>query len=158
MLPILVGAAVAGTLFSIYGELKSASDQAAAKRRDAYLKGLQGKELQERQSINSQIVLEQGEQEISHITSSFGSGFQGTGVAGKVKLHSQLLQNIALMERDTNFKAKMLAMGAEGDRLLADNIITAGNYRAAGTLFSGVAQAGLTAQSGLAAQAAQGKG
>lgn len=136
---VAVAAAVIGTGVAIYGQVKAASAQADAQRKEADIKGLQSEELMSRQLLNEGIMRDKFEE--ADLATGSDNGVEDNGLGQRMRLRKQLSQNIAMSRREAEWKAKMLRMGADADMQLSSDIIAAGGISALGSGIQGAGRA-----------------
>lgn len=131
---VAAGAAVVGTGLSVYGQIKSAQDQADIDSQKATLARVQAQEVLDREQINDANM----QQSTLRAKLDFGSAFAATGrqggIGSQLELQRQADEQIALNDREANFQAKMLQAGADMNDQLASETRTSGYINAAGTL------------------------
>lgn len=134
--------AVAGTAIQAYGQIQDAQSRAEALERDAYLKRLQSKELQERQAINEQVMREQEVfSEARHVSTAASNGVEGSWFGGMIRMRRDMEHNIMISKREADFKSHLLNLGADANTALASDTMTAGYIGAAGSVLSGAGKA-----------------
>lgn len=143
-LPVLAAIAVTSTVISAYGSIQESEARAEQARREAALKRMQADEVLDRAEINAGLMDRQGKRLISSQVASFGASNVSLG-ASQYGLLSETERNvdeqIQLMRRDAEFRAKMLREGASSADVLAGQIQSAGYWSAAGTLLGGGSKA-----------------
>lgn len=134
--------AVGGLATSIYSEISGAAAKSEAAQKNAMIKGMQADELMYRQAYNEQLMREQSERaQLDPGADLAASGREGGGIGAMLEIKKVTDENIAASRRESEFKAKMLRMGADVDAQLSSDLIAAGYVGAAGSLLSGAAQA-----------------
>lgn len=143
--PILIGAAVAGTGVSIFGNISAAEQQKKLAERDALLREAQAQELIERESINENALAEQGELTALHYGSgAAASGVEGSGIGGQLRIYQNTVQTISNQRRSAEFQARMIRAGADLEREQAGNAVSSAYIQGAGSLLTAGAQLGYT--------------
>lgn len=137
---VAVAAAVIGTGVAIYGQVKAASAQADAQRKEAEIKSFQSEELMSRQLLNETVMRENYAE--AELATGSDNGVEDNGLGQRMKLRKQLSQNIAMSRREAEWKAKMLRMGAQADMQLSSDIMVAGTTSAIGTGISAAGKIG----------------
>lgn len=140
---VAAGAAIIGTGLSVYGQIKSANDQADLEQAKAQLSRQQAKEILDREQIN-----DSNQQEAAIRTKlDFGSAFAATGRQGglgsQLELQRQVDQQISLNDREAKFQAMMIEKGADLQDQAADNTRSSGYINAASTLLGGIGKAAM---------------
>jgi hypothetical protein len=130
-------AALVGTGAQVYGNVAAARSQEEAARREAEFKMIQADELMERQRINEQIMVEQGDEMGSAYVAAFAStGRGGGGVGGQLRIKRDVERSIANSHREAEFKAKMLRAGADVEMDLASDAVSAAWISSAGSVLT----------------------
>ncbi len=143
MSAVAIGAIVAGTALTVYGNYKESQAQEEAARAKAEAKRAQAFEILGRSETNiKRLELEAGE---------FRSTQQAAIVRGGLDISASLVQveqfnkgfmdMIADQKREAMFKAEQLLMGADLDLRLASDIASVRNIQAAGTIVGGAGRA-----------------
>lgn len=135
-------AALAGTGVQVYGQLKSAEDQAAAERRQEKLQNEQAAELYKRSLINEQIRDQATfRNKLNFGSIAAGTGHAGTGIGSQLEIQRQADQQTALIRHEVDYQTQMMKAGALVHGQNAENIKQAGYWGAAATILGGAGQA-----------------
>ena len=120
-----------------YATIKAGQDKAEAQEQEAYLKMLQADELEAREAINEQAILENSERiQLEYGAAVASTGFAGGGIGGILRIKRDTEQAISNARRDASFKAMMLRRGADIELNLASDTMAASYITGAGTLLS----------------------
>ena len=146
---VAAAAAIVGAGIAIYGDIKTASDQAAADNTRATIAQQQSAELQGREQENEIIRNDQAmRQKLQFGASYAASGAAGVGIGSQLQIQNQTdIQNM-ISNRETQFQEQMLQEQAGIDTTLAGQATAAGTLKAVG--------AGLGAASTLAGMGTSG--
>lgn len=139
---IAAGAALVGAGIQIYGDIKSADDQASLDRKRAEIARQQAAEIEARNQTNAAILDDQAMRAKLQFGASFAaSGKAGVGVGSQLQLQNQAdLQN-SVATREAKFQEQMLQQQAGIDTTLADQTESAGTINAIGAGIGGISKA-----------------
>lgn len=131
--------AAVGAAMQLYSQVQASEAKSEAQRREAELKNMQADELAQRQLINEQVMRSKEARTELYAGSDGGSG--NTGLGTIMQLRQDLRQNIDITRRESDWKIRMLHMGANADTQLAGDIQQAGMWGAIGGALSFAGQA-----------------
>lgn len=146
---IAAGAAVVGAGIQVYGDIKSANDQAQLDQERAGIAQKQANEIALREQDNEAMRDQQAmRQKLQFGASYAASGKSGTGVGSQLQIQNQAdLQNM-ISNREATFQENMLRQQAGIDSALSDQTLQAGTLNAIGAGVAGLSKAGSMSMSG----------
>lgn len=145
----MAGAALVGAGIQIYGDIKSADDQASLDRSRAQIAMEQTGEIQEREVANESLRNQQATRQKLQFGASYAaSGKAGIGVGSLLQIQNQTDIANMMSNREAQFQQKMLQQQAGIDTTLASETEQAGTLNAIGAGVGGVASAGRAYASG----------
>jgi multidrug efflux pump subunit AcrA (membrane-fusion protein) len=146
---IAAGAAIVGAGIQIYGDIKSANDQAQLDQDRAQIAQEQAQEVGAREAANETLRNQQATRQQLQFGSSFAaSGRAGVGVGSQLQIQNQADTQNMISNREAQFQEKMLTQQAGIDTTLAQQSIEAGTINAIGAGIGGVGRAAGIATSG----------
>lgn len=114
--------AVIGFGIGLFGELSKASDEQELEQRKAQMAEMQARELEARELLNEEQMLRASDITGARVASSLASGGRAGGAVGTLlEIDRQTRVQIEMNRRDTEFKAKMLRLGADANQFVADS-------------------------------------
>lgn len=142
MAGVLAGAAIAGVAIQAYGAISGASAQADAARFEADSKRQQADEILKREAINEQAISDTASrQSLEFGSASASQGGEGVSIGGQVQIQGYARKQLALAQRDAEFKAEQLRAGANIDTTLASDNMRAAWFGVGGTVLTTGAKA-----------------
>lgn len=144
----LIALAVGAGMVSAIASIEEAEARAEQARREAALKRLQADETLVRAEINAKLMRREGERMQAGQAQSFAASGVDMGASqfGLLRETDRMVsEQIDLMKREAEFRARMLREGAISSDLLADDAETAGMLNAFSSLLgagAGAARAG----------------
>lgn len=129
-----IAGAVIGAGISIYGQLKSAEDQAALDEKKKKIAEEQANEIFVREQINETIRNQATFQAQLQVGSEYAaSGKEGAGIGSQLEVKRQADLATALARRDASYQEHMLLEGGSLQGQLADITRQSSYFNAAGT-------------------------
>ena len=139
MAQVAAGAAIVGAGLAVYGQIKSAQDQAdlLALRQDAA--NSQADEIESRQRINEAFNLDSARQRALDFGSAYAaSGKSGVGVGSMLEIQRQAELKNVLSRKDSYYRAAQLRLYGGSLGLEAGQTISSGYWNAGGSLMTGI--------------------
>lgn len=136
---VTAGVQLLGGALEFFGNRKARKAQAQAMRRQAALRDMESKEILERAAINIKSVREDTRRLIGEQRSTFaaaGLKMEGSPLDVATSTLNRAEEQIENMQREAEFDAKMVRLGASADRALAGATERAGRYQDFGTVLT----------------------
>lgn len=139
---VAAGAMLVGAGIQIYGDIKSANDQASLDQDRAQIAREQASEIDSRNQANA-AMLDQAatRQKLQFGASYAASGKAGVGVGSQLQIQNQANNQNMVATREAKFQESMLMQQAGIDSTLADQTLEAGTLNAIGAGLGGLSKA-----------------
>lgn len=149
MAVIAAGAALVGAGIAIYGDIKSAQDQASLDDNRALVAREQAQEIADREQANESLRDQAAQRQKLQFGASYAaSGKAGIGIGSQLQIQTETDTQNLISAREAAFQEKMLQQQAGVDSTLADETRQAGTLNAIGAGLQGVGRAASLGLSG----------
>lgn len=146
---VAAGAMLVGAGIQIYGDIKSANDQASLDQDRASIARQQAAEIDARNQANASLLEQTATRQKLQFGSSYAaSGKAGVGVGSQLQIQQQADTENMVATREAKFQESMLQQQAGIDSTLADQTLEAGTLNAIGAGIGGLGKVAGAATSG----------